>query len=64
MTSLEGDRRLFFKHDRVQSDYRYWPKNVRRAISDPAFVQKKINKNEWPFATPYDDWPTEDDDEA
>ena len=28
-TSLFGDERLFFRHQRVETDKRYWPKAVR-----------------------------------
>jgi len=54
---LEGDRRLFFQHQRIWVDRRHWPKEWKKLNEDPKFV-----KQEWDFPG-IDTWP-ETDEEA
>ena len=54
-TSLAGDSRLFFQHERVWADRRVWPKEWRRLREDPKFEKEET---EFPGI---DDWPDNDE---
>ena len=49
-----GDNRLFFRHDSISKDRKFWPKEWRKLGEDP-FISKKIPGNTWGNKTPV--WP-------
>jgi len=61
-TSEFGDNRLFFRHQGIAKDRKFWPKAWRRTGDDPWF-SRKVEKNIWGFEVPEGVWP-DDEDEA
>lgn len=61
VTSKFGDTNLYFRHRRVQSDYKYWPKTWRQGYKDAAFENGEGDT--WGNVVPAGVWP-ETDDEA
>ena len=56
-----GDNRLFFRHQSIAKDRKFWPRAWRKLREDP-FFSKKNEDNIWGNDVP-DTWP-EDEDEA
>ena len=61
-TSEFGDNRLFFRHQSIGKDRKFWKKSWRRLREDPFFSKKK-EENLWGNEVP-DTWPVDDEDEA
>ena len=64
-TSLFGDERLFFRHQQVKFDAKYWPKALRKAWFggqiDP--IRKREGDHVWNRPSP-PGWPSDDNCEA
>ena len=54
-----GDNRLFFRHQSIAKDRKFWPRAWRRAREDP-FISKKKEENVWGNEVP-DTWPADED---
>ena len=63
-TSLQGDARLHFQHRRVHEDFKFWPKNVRNAISDPRLERRVDFKTTTYWKEAAEAWPQNDDEKA
>ena len=61
-TSEFGDNRLFFRHQSIAKDRKFWPREWRKLREDP-FINRKKEENIWGNEVPEDIWP-EDEDEA
>jgi len=61
VTSKFGDTNLYFRHQRVQTDYKYWPKELMRFHRDAIF--ENTEEHIWGEKVPENVWP-ETDEEA
>jgi len=59
-TSEFGDNRLFFRHQSIAKDRKFWPREWRRLREDP-FFSKKNEDNIWGRDVPEDVWPEDED---
>jgi len=59
VTSKFGDTNLYFRHARVQSDYKYWPQVWKRGHKDAIF--ENTGEHIWGEKVPENVWPEADD---
>ena len=57
-TSEFGDNRLFFRHQSISKDRKFWPRSWRKLNEDP-FISKKNPENIWGNQVP-DTWPKQE----
>ena len=61
--SKQGDNRLFFRHERIQKDMKYWHWCWQNLKEDISFDDKDPNMI-WGSEVPADYWPMEDQEAA